>query len=297
MSGRRSSCPRSGTTSSAPLQAPASRSLRRRTSPGSTDRRARSPIATSSRCSLPRARPTTSAAWTAPTLPRGRRAVAPAMAPRPCPTCRQVCTPSMSGRRSSCPRSANYEFGPAASTSFTIVPDRAIEVLWSPTTSRSTASFGFRAASTDYYQCRLDSSDAAQWTSCSGNTDGYDTETGLADGAHTLDVRAQEFVTSIGNYEFGPSTRITWNVTHRHGQHRWHLPSRSNPPTSDPVPWVSYSYSAPGAASYQCTWDGGAPTSLRRPFRTRRAHRGLAHPLGAGGGCRTARWGRWSLAP
>ncbi len=124
----------------------------------------------------------------------------------------------------------------------------------SPPALASTASAKFEFSGSDpggsgvaAFECRLDSSQAADWTSCA-SPKAY---SGLADGAHTFEVRA---IDQAGNAD--PSAAaFAWSVD-------------TTPPavgidsgpaglTNDPTPTFGFS-SEPGA-SFECSIDTGTP--------------------------------------
>ena len=89
--------------------------------------------------------------------------------------------------------SANVR-GPIASVTWTVSTDlQTITWLDRPTGTYPDRAIvaTFTAAQATYYQCRLDSTDPAAWTTCSGTTNGYEKLSALTSGPHSLDVRSQ----------------------------------------------------------------------------------------------------------
>jgi hypothetical protein len=67
------------------------------------------------------------------------------------------------------------------------------------------AAFSFVAGGASFYECRLD---GGAWGVCTGGSSGTHVVAGLADGPHTLDVRAVDEVRTRG-----PSSPHTWTAT------------------------------------------------------------------------------------
>src|SRR6185436_18701367 len=83
----------------------------------------------------------------------------------------------------------------------TAAPNTSITAQPSDPTNATGASFSFTATETSTYECRLD---GGSWASCTSPK----SYTGLADGAHTFDVRASD---AAGNTDASPAS-FTWTV-------------------------------------------------------------------------------------
>ncbi|MCZ3389078.1 MAG: Ig-like domain-containing protein [Actinomycetia bacterium] len=135
--------------------------------------------------------------------------------------------------------------GPTTTRTFTVAADTGASLdvaIYGPSGSHpvSWAAWDFHAPGAQYYQCRFDSNNDGDWAYCYGT---YLTST-LADGTHTLDVRAID-----PSNNTGPTTSTTIDVSFA-GNVTIYGPSGSHP-----VSWAAWDFHAPGAQYYQCRFD------------------------------------------
>ena len=141
----------------------------------------------------------------------------------------------------------NADLTPASRT-FTVdtaPPDTAITSGPAGTTNDNTPTFAFTSTETgSTFECKLDN--AADWTPCSGSH----TTAALADGQHTIQVRAKD---GAGNTDPTPASRtFTVDATPPDTL----ITSGPSGTTSDNTPTFEFS-STEGGSTLECNLDGG----------------------------------------
>ncbi len=132
-------------------------------------------------------------------------------------------------------------------------PETQIDTGPSGQSGSSSASFGFSGTDTGgsgvaSFQCRIDSSEAADWGSCSSPK----SYSSLIDGSHTFEVRA---IDQAGNIEATPASS-TWTVDTTPPVVS--IDSGPSGVTNDATPTFTFS-SEPGLA-FECSIDTGSPS-------------------------------------
>ncbi len=135
----------------------------------------------------------------------------------------------------------------------TVDPDTSLLTTPPSTTAATTGAFTFTGTDPSgsgiaSYECRLD---GGSWVVCTSP----ESFAGLADGSHTVDVRA---IDTAGNRDATPAS-YTWTVDATAPN----TTIQTHPPTTDDSPDASFTFtgsdgSGSGVASYECQLDGGA---------------------------------------
>ncbi|MGI9186842.1 MAG: beta-propeller fold lactonase family protein, partial [Gaiellales bacterium] len=185
----------------------------------------------------------------------------------------------------------------AAQNSFavdTVAPTETISIDTKPRDpdNNPTPTFGFSGALTgSQYSCKLD---AAGWATCAAS---YTTAT-LAEGAHTLSVRAADDAGNVGT-----TTSYGWVIDRSPPSSVPTILTGPNDPTNQTTGTFTFS-GAVGNETYQCRVDGGSWTACTTPFTTATLTDAqhtfgvrLVDPAGNGGTAATTTWNVFTAAP